>query len=154
MNELWAALIGALVGGGLTSFAASQTTKSQWRREDKARKHELLEKQLRVAVKALISATKQAEGDNTVKLDEDTAQAWFTCWIKATAVSPHLGSLVEQLIFDGDDTKVAISFEDARRIFMVVSRWRADPDAFEAERPPLHAFKRQPKPEVNESSEE
>lgn len=140
MNELWAALIGALVGGAISGVAAWWTTKGQWAREHSARQRERLEDALLLATRAMTSEKVLARGNDLyVTLSPDSVRELHFARSFASGSSPRLAGLIEEWGLDGDKQWLTQRrLEDLRVFNGIVARWLKDPEAFEKQKESLN----------------
>ncbi|KRF44610.1 hypothetical protein ASH01_11500 [Terrabacter sp. Soil811] len=146
MDELWAALIGAVIGGGLTSWAAWATTKAQWGRELQRRDLEALEAaavQFEAAVKPLRSMV-VGRLYNQGQLAEALAPASYASLLvmaKAHRSSPHLASVfgdLSALVLNLAEANDGVQLQQSVIAWEgVVLKWLSGPEEFEKAAPPI-----------------
>lgn len=153
MNELWDGLIGALIGGGLTSWAAWATTKAQWNRELKRRDREALDSAVvtfDAALKPLRTATVSGRYDESVLADLLAPVSYGATLVLARGrrTAPALAASVDALtseVMTMAETTVVSDWPSnrvgLRRAVMAlegsVLAWISDPELFEREQRPV-----------------
>ena len=141
MSELIAALAGAVVGGLIAAVAAWSTTKAQWEREVRERRHERLEDEVEVLLGQLTAAWNSRSDLRTlVRLPQTAARRSNTLEARARKLSPHLNHLISSIDAEGSFLDSEDLLTPPWPIFSymaVLDTWFEDPEAFEVAKPTL-----------------
>ena len=141
MNEFWAALIGAIVGGGISSGTTWLATRAHWRRDRRERQLERLHTaslDLRRAC-ATVERAFNANRWPTAEEFDELREHFLLVRVLASPVHPKLGSDVRDFASrldtikvwrDSDSDGFAKAAEVVRDLSTTVTVWLIAPDGW------------------------